>query len=386
MNNIWYLNLEPVKNRYTEQLSKYWIPKAFQLVTDKNLIQLNGQNHKEEEIKKGVVFDATGRNLYALDQIQNFLIALQQGIVTNGDVVYIQDMWTPGIEAIFYTAHIYNLELRYYATCWAQSFDEYDFTYDMRKWLHHYEMMYSEMMDGIFVANTMLKDLMIRDGIKCPIHVTSLPFDPSEVKNRIGNKKIKKEKVVIYASRFDWEKNPFFMLEVADKFLEQNKDWQWWLSTSNSKIRSNQNGVKDLIEKLIDKYPNRFLTCINKTKNDYYEKLTRASIVFNSALQDWVSFTILEGTTLDCEICYPRFRSFPEFISSNRMYVPGDTHSAVDLLNHLTTQNNTYHWMGEQSWLGTLLLADIVSNGADKEHNIWLESSAIMQKFSKEIL
>ena len=60
------------------------------------------------------------------------------------------------------------------------------------------------------------------------------------------------------------------------------------------------------------------------SKSDYYDLLNRASIQFNSALQDYVSFTLLEASTYMCDVVYPRFKSFPECVPSNRLYDPFD--------------------------------------------------------------
>ena len=60
------------------------------------------------------------------------------------------------------------------------------------------------------------------------------------------------------------------------------------------------------------------------TKGQYYSVLTRSKIQFNSALQDWVSFTLLEALTYGCAPLYPNHRSFPESLnySSRNLYAP----------------------------------------------------------------
>ena len=41
MNNIWYFGLEPLKERYTYQLSNVWIPNTFKNY-DVNFISIEG--------------------------------------------------------------------------------------------------------------------------------------------------------------------------------------------------------------------------------------------------------------------------------------------------------------------------------------------------------
>jgi hypothetical protein len=62
----------------------------------------------------------------------------------------------------------------------------------------------------------------------------------------------------------------------------------------------------------------------NITKNDYYAYLNDTRVLFNCALQDWVSNTVSEADTLGANVLYPAYRSFPETFAndSNRLYVP----------------------------------------------------------------
>jgi hypothetical protein len=47
-------------------------------------------------------------------------------------------------------------------------------------------------------------------------------------------------------------------------------------------------------------------------------------VLFNCALQDWVSNTVSEADALGANVLYPAYRSFPEVFANdpNRMYVP----------------------------------------------------------------
>jgi hypothetical protein len=98
---VWYFGLEPVKARYTEQLSTRWIPDAFsRYESEINFISLDGSFDESKQIKVGAVLDACGRGIYAMSQCQKFLSHLSSGDVKDGDVLYFQDFWHPGIESI----------------------------------------------------------------------------------------------------------------------------------------------------------------------------------------------------------------------------------------------------------------------------------------------
>ena len=75
----------------------------------------------------------------------------------------------------------------------------------------------------------------------------------------------------------------------------------------------------------------------NLTKNDYYALLNDSRVLFNCALQDWVSNTVSEADALGCNVLYPAYRSFPETFSDdpNRLYVPWSIDDAFHKLENL---------------------------------------------------
>jgi hypothetical protein len=72
-------------------------------------------------------------------------------------------------------------------------------------------------------------------------------------------------------------------------------------------------------------------------KNDYYDIVNDSRVLFNCALQDWVSNTVSEADALGCNVLYPAYRSFPETFANDhtRMYVPWSQQDAFDKLTGL---------------------------------------------------
>ena len=73
------------------------------------------------------------------------------------------------------------------------------------------------------------------------------------------------------------------------------------------------------------------------SKNAYYTLLNNTRVLFNCALQDWVSNTVSEADTLGANVLYPAYRSFPETFADdpNRLYVPwsiDDAYTKLELL------------------------------------------------------
>ena len=75
----------------------------------------------------------------------------------------------------------------------------------------------------------------------------------------------------------------------------------------------------------------------NLNKNDYYALLNDTRVLFNCALQDWVSNTVSEADTLGANVLYPAYRSFPETFANDpdRLYIPWSMEDAIRKLNPL---------------------------------------------------
>ena len=125
MKKVFYFGLEPLKARYTYQLSKEWMPATFEPYSDKvKFIDVEGEFDPDQQIKVGAVLDAVGRGKFAMSQCSNFLDMLNKDEVNNGDVIFLQDYWHPGIESILYALDLYGIKVDIYARLHAQSVDE----------------------------------------------------------------------------------------------------------------------------------------------------------------------------------------------------------------------------------------------------------------------
>ncbi len=371
---VWYFGLEPVKARYTEQLSTRWIPDAFSKYSDQiNFISIDGEYDKTEQIHVGVVLDAVGRGKYAMAQCSEFLTQLSSGKVKTGDALYFQDFWHPGIESIFYALDLYNVKVDIYSMLHAQSVDEYDFTHSMRDWMRPFELGIDKRMTAIFVGSTIHKEQLRQAGFQSKIHVVSLPFGKEDTLKLVKIGYTKKNQV-IFASRLDKEKNPYFLIEVIKQFLNQHHDWEWVITTSGASFRSNLPDVVEMFESYAQEQP-RFKMLNNLSKEEYYTEIAQSKIMFNSSLQDYVSWTSIEAHTFDTKFICPNFRSFPDFCDSRFMYKPFDVNQASSLLSNsarINTQSINRD-LSNISDLGRNLEAHIIVNGVDGELNIWHE-------------
>ena len=371
---LFYFGLEPLKARYTYQLSKEWMPATFEPYADKlQFIDVEGDFDPDQQIKIGAVLDAVGRGKFAMSQCANFLDMLNRDEVKDGDIIFLQDYWHPGIESILYAIDLYGIDLKIYSMLHAQSVDEYDFTYYMRNWMRGFELGLDKRMTGIFIGSTVHKEQLREAGFTAPIHVVSLPIHKEATLAKLPEyNSLDKKDVVVYSSRLDKEKNPFFMMEVAKEFLKQKPDFEWHVTTSGKEFRSMLPGAINALNKLAEEEP-RFKLLNGLTKEEYYTELATCKIQFNSALQDYVSWTVIEATAFGADIVYPNFRSFPEFVDSDRMYKPFDVQSAIDTIHDVLENIKTHYDIVDTSDLGRQMEGYIIANDYDKEICVWHE-------------
>jgi len=374
MRKLFYFGLEPLKARYTYQLSKEWMPATFEpYANELEFIDVEGEFDPDQQIKIGAVLDAVGRGKFAMSQCANFLDMLNRDEVKDGDIIFLQDYWHPGIESILYAIDLYGIDLKIYSMLHAQSVDEYDFTYPMRNWMRGFELGLDKRMTGIFIGSTVHKEQLREAGFTAPIHVVSLPIHKQATLAKLpGYNSLDKKDVVVYSSRLDKEKNPFFMMEVAKEFLKQKPDFEWHVTTSGKEFRSMLPGAIDALNKLAEEEP-RFKLLNGLTKEEYYTELATCKIQFNSALQDYVSWTVIEATAFGADIVYPNFRSFPEFVDSDRMYKPFDVQSAIDTIHDVLENIKTHYDIVDTSDLGRQMEGYIIANDYDKEICVWHE-------------
>ena len=336
------MGLEPYKARYTLQLQE-WNREVFER-RKMNYIIVPGETlSNDKAIVTGQVLDAHGRSYFGMSQLMNLVKWMKAGEVNDKDVIYFEDMFQPGIESLPYILDQVpsNLRPRIYVRCLAQSIDPDDFVHvwGMAKWMGLYEQMVNEFVDGVLATNEEMVAHMRIAGWTAPIYnISGLAFGKSEVQGRV--EKIKnfhdRKQRVVFSARWDQEKQPEFYMDVIDEWYRRhsNNSVEFCIC-SGSKLRTNNNSYMQRTQKMAEE--GRLVIYEDLEKNDYYEIVNNSRVVFNCALQDWVSNTVSEADALGCNVLYPAYRSFPEtFANDNeRLYVPWSIEDAVDKLEKL---------------------------------------------------
>jgi hypothetical protein len=376
MRKLYYMGLESYEARYTLQLTE-WNRRVFER-RGLDVVYVPGLTlDNSQKIVVGQVLDAHGRSYFGMSQMMNLVRLMQQGEVTSEDVIYFEDMFQPGIESLPYIMDQVPPELRprIYVRCLAQAIDPDDFVHvwGMAGWMSTYERMVNHFVTGVLATNEEMVAHMRIAGWTAPIYnISGLAFGKEEVLERIGGaSNIKpfadRPRRVGFAARWDQEKQPGFFMDLIEMYGELTSEPCEFAIYSGGSLRSNNPAYVTRARAM--EAAGKLKIYDNITKNEYYAHLNNTRVLFNCALQDWVSNTVSEADTLGCNVLYPAYRSFPETFANdpNRLYVPWSIDDAYHKMQNLLRE--PHHNMGLISdWNnGTIdRVVDIISGNGEQ--------------------
>ena len=339
MRKLFYMGLEPYEGRYTLQLQE-WSEREFKRAGIDYVVVPGETIDNTKSISVGQVLDAHGRSYFGMSQLMNLVQMMRNGECGGEDVVFFEDMFQPGIESLPYIMCQIPEEQRptIYLRCLAQAVDPDDFVHvwGMSKWMSLYEQMCNEIPNVRILATNeeMVAHMRIANWTAPIYNISGLSFGKEEVQGRVNNQiKSWDERTnrVVFAARFDQEKQPdFFMDMIEDYFGTPGTPDCEFAVLSGGPLRSNNPKYLERARKMEERGQLKIYTDLNK--NDYYNIVNDSKVMFNCALQDWVSNTVSEADALGCNVVYPAYRSFPETFANDhtRLYIPWSIDSALE--------------------------------------------------------
>jgi hypothetical protein len=359
---FYYCGLEKYESRYTLQLTD-WTKTFYDAKVAsgevEEFVDVTGETLSGcESIVTGQVLDAHGRTYYSVTQIANLIRLHKAGEIRSDDIIFFEDMATFGMDSLAYIMDQVDPSYRprIYVRCLAQSIDPDDFVNStgMTRWMKHYEHMVNSFVTAVLASNEEMVTNMKIAGWNVPIYnISGLSFGKKEVQSRVDSilPWKKKKRRVVFAARFDDEKQPDFYMDMIEKIHYENsylaKSTEFCVVTGSSVLRSNNEAYLKRANQLAGKGMLKVYTDLSK--NEYYKILNESRLLFNCALQDWTSNTVSEADALGCNVLYPAYRSFPEVFAndSERMYVPWSLDDAISKVEDLLDYD--HHSKGEIS-------------------------------------
>jgi hypothetical protein len=392
MRKLYYMGLEAYKARYTLQLTE-WNRRVFDR-RGLDVVYVPGNTiDNSQSISVGQVLDAHGRSYFSMSQLMNLVQMMKNGEVTKDDVIYFEDMFQPGIESLPYILNQVPAEMRprVFVRCLAQSIDPDDFVHVwwMAKWMGLYEKMVCELVrdsgGAILATNEEMVMNMKIAGWAAPIYnISGLAFGKSEVQERVSHIKPFDDRKfrVVFSARWDQEKQPDFYMDLIEAYYARHPESILeFCVCSGGFLKSNNESYMERTRQMVS--DGKMKVYENLEKNTYYNIVNDSRVVFNCALQDWVSNTVSEADALGCNVLYPAYRSFPETFANDheRLYVPWSIEDALNKLEPLlATPHKNMGKISDHTDKTIDRIVDIMEGTGEQ----YLRMSSDYRKYSRE--
>lgn len=275
----------------------------------------------------GWVMGSASHCKYCLDQMSIFMDKLRKGEVQDGDVLYFDDLWFPGLEAVAYTAHLMNIKLSVYGFIHAGSFTQDDFVHSMQSWARDLERSWFTMSKGIFVGSEQTKKDIVYCNLvtsseclgfdKHKIIVTGLPFEVDKsIVSKFSMEVTHKEPIVMFSHRDDPDKHIEDLLKVLIKFKQKFPDVAAQLKYM---ITSGGKATRQSTKALFADFPEVEFKP-NLSKMEYYQLLAKSSVLFSSATQENFGVCIQEGLAFGVRPVCPNRVSYKYLLPEQYLY------------------------------------------------------------------
>lgn len=355
---LFYLPIEAYDSRYTEYLS---VPGGVFETQAMSLVKGHTCRGpaRTNQVGVGFVLNPLARASWAFSQTTVLLEhVVRKDLDPANDVIYIEDFWHPGFEMIPYTQSLVygcrkHNHVPVYSFSHAQTPDPYDFTHPMRSWMRPMEKGWMQYQSGVFcAAREMLQQFREAKLPTGHMYATGQVFHGETIHRIVGTTppepgKIRKSRV-IWSSRWDTEKNPWLFLQLMYRVLRHRKDISFAVCTGSKELKSNCPRWLGDLWMLTAKYPDRVVVHEGLSKKQYFEILQDSRVQFNSASQDFVSYTLTEAALNGCAPLYPWYLTFPDALAhrSKNLYAPGDMDDAErKLYDIIDAEPEDYSWV-----------------------------------------
>lgn len=308
MGKIHFLPIEPLEERYSAQWLA-WFQDAF----ERRGIEYRTYHGEAltDRIVTGQFLDVHSTNHYKLTQLAAVVKAAQKGELRDGDVVFVEDLWFPGIEALAYIRDATRARWRIAGILHAGTWDPWDYLSqcEMGRWAEALERSFVQVADLVMVATEFHAGLLASRAPR-RVAVTGLPVKMDSVRRRLDWRS--KERLVVFPHRRAHEKMTSTFRRLGPVMAE------------------------------------RFgCTCIaamdvwNGSKDAYYRLLARAKVAVSFGWQETFGIAMLEASALGAVPVAPRRLSYEETLPLEWLFESED--EALELVRVALDAKVTVH-------------------------------------------
>ena len=326
MRKLFYVPIEPLEERYTEQWYKYF-PVEFSNEFDVEVID---GTPLQETIKVGTFLDINSTIAYKNSQMIKIAELFNNGKVPQNSVFFFGDLEFWGIESLRLMADMNNIKVNLYAYLHAASYVKGDAFQIAENYQKFTELGWVLSMDKVFVATEHHKSLfmekratlantteyaIIADKIK--VVGNPLFMDAYEAQN------LPKENNILCTNRPDKEKDVMDTLRLFESMKKDHKDWNFIFTTGRKTFKSNSPEIEQYAKKLQKEGIIQIKSGL--TKAQYHAELEKAKVVVtNNETEETFGYCVMEALIYSAAAICPDMLSHPELVPQELLYEPGN--------------------------------------------------------------
>jgi glycosyltransferase involved in cell wall biosynthesis len=277
------LPIESLEERYSAAWNRHF-PIAFSGLGVQFLTIHPNIGGDINKISRGQFLDVVRTNEFKAHQIAWLLSLFDQEKIKANDVIFLQDLWYPGLESLFYVRDGLGIDFKIAGLLHAGTYDPHDFLTQrgMERWARGIETAWWSEVDAVFVATEFHKQMLIHRRMFTSsdrLYVTGFPLfqEPQYVEPE------EKQNIVVFPHRLAPEKAPEEFETLKQLCGERLPNWEF--------IRT-----KDVCT----------------TKQDYYELLRKSKVAVSCAKQETWGIAQQEALFRGCIPVVPDRLSYRE--------------------------------------------------------------------------
>ena len=316
MKTLYIVPIEPIDQRYTKQWHEN-IPRLIgQRIADKKtspweVVTIDGRQLKTGTTA-GAFLDFGVTNIYKASQVQDIAARFSRGEIKAGDKFLVTDAWNFAITAIRYMSELMDIPVEIHGIWHAGAYDPTDIlgmkmnkkwsSNQERGWYYacDYNWYATDFHKNMFIENLMVNgDRALRSG---------QPHDPV-VRKLVAHQSAEKHDVVMWPHRYNADKQP----EIAEDL------------------------ARDLNICITQK--------MNLNKDDYYETMGQAAVIFSCALHENLGISVMEGTLAGAIPVVPKRASYAEMYLDEFVYPSEWTSSWA---NYQANRDNVHNFIHDR--------------------------------------
>jgi glycosyltransferase involved in cell wall biosynthesis len=295
--NIFIVDIEPLDNRYTKQWHTH-IPKLLkQKFPDYNIVTIPGDNTGYDKPSTGKFFDFGATCTYKSSQAHHISKLFTDNKVQSNDIFFFTDAWNQTIHTVKYISELNKIPVKTCGIWHAGYYDETDIlgqSITNHDWAKHLEISMYNAYDLNFFGTRQHMNKFINKYDVDKIHAFTVGY-PLEYLNELVPDYNNKKNIIVFPHRLNDDKAPEVFRYIRD-YMKQFVDYQFIMTQEH-----------------------------NYTKDEYYELIKSAKIVFSANKHENLGIGTFECMMLGCVPVVPDKLSYHEMYPIHYRYMIDDS-------------------------------------------------------------